>query len=71
MDLKSKILSLQNCLNRIPFQLVIHGKASDFGGLLILFSSYEIEIPEYESKETLREKLLIAIFEGSDGFFMS
>lgn len=28
----------------------------------------QIDLPEYESKEKLREKLLIAISEGSSGF---
>jgi len=33
--------------------------------------SYSIDLPDYESKEKLQEKLLIAIFEGTEGFFIS
>jgi len=35
------------------------------------YSNYEVEIPEYESRDILREKLLMAIFEGVDGFYIS
>jgi len=35
------------------------------------FSTYEIEIPEYDSKEVLREKLLTAIFDGIGGFHIT
>lgn len=33
--------------------------------------NYELEIPEYESKEKLREKLLMVIFEGAESFHIS
>jgi len=33
--------------------------------------TYEIEIPEYNSKDVLREKLLMAIFDGIDGFHIT
>jgi len=31
---------------------------------------YELELPEYESKEKLKEKLFMAMFEGSTGFYI-
>jgi len=49
------------------FQLHIHGKYFSYN-CADVFSSYEVELPEYESKEILREKILMAIFEGIDGF---
>ena len=33
--------------------------------------SYELDLPEYENKEKLREKLLKAIFDGAEGFYIS
>jgi len=33
--------------------------------------SYELDLPEYESKEKLRVKLLMAIFDGAEGFHIS
>jgi Ubiquitin-protein ligase len=33
-----------------------------------LFSYFELELPEYTSKEVFREKLLQAIYEGKEGF---
>ncbi len=29
-----------------------------------------MELPEYDSKEKLREKLLLVIFDGVDGFYI-
>ena len=48
----------------------ILGKYYYLQQVIYLLSSYEIEIPEYDSKDILREKILIAIFEGVDGFYI-
>jgi len=53
-----------NCLSHI------HGKHID-KNFNKMISSWEIEIPPYESKEELRQKLLLAIFEGQESFMMN
>ena len=35
-----------------------------------MFSSHQIEIPAYPDKETMREKILMAIYEGYGGFYI-
>ena len=36
----------------------------------LIFSGYVFELPEYESKEKLKEKLLVAIYEAAEGFYI-
>ena len=36
-----------------------------------IFSILEIQIPPYDTKEELKQKLLLAIFEGQEGFMLT
>jgi len=38
---------------------------------MIFSSFFELELPEYKTKDELKQKLLLAIFEGQIGFYIA
>ena len=53
------------------FQLLIHGKFFKKNSSNKKNSYRQLELPQYESKDKFYEKLILAISEGKEGFYIA